>query len=68
MGELGQPRTGGADAGRYDSVYGLRALRRQLTAGLAQRAIECSEEQIVRTQGASQALEPGSVFSRYLLT
>jgi DNA-binding transcriptional MocR family regulator len=46
-----------AYAGRYGSVYGLRALRRQLTAGLAQRAIECTEEQIVLTQGASQALE-----------
>lgn len=46
-----------AYAGRYGSVYGLRALRRQLSAGLAQRAIECSEEQIVLTQGASQALE-----------
>ena len=44
-------------AGRYGSVYGLRALRRQLTANLAQRAIECTEEQIVLTQGASQALE-----------
>jgi DNA-binding transcriptional MocR family regulator len=46
-----------AYAGRYGSVYGLRALRRQLTAALAQRAIECTEEQIVLTQGASQALE-----------
>ncbi|HVW70644.1 MAG TPA: PLP-dependent aminotransferase family protein [Steroidobacteraceae bacterium] len=46
-----------AYAGRYGSVYGLRALRRQLSAGLAQRAIECTEEQIVLTQGASQALE-----------
>jgi DNA-binding transcriptional MocR family regulator len=44
-------------AGRYGSVYGLHALRRQLSAGLAQRAIECAEEQIVLTQGASQALE-----------
>ena len=46
-----------AYAGRYGSVYGLRALRRQLTAGLAQQAIECTEEQIVLTHGASQALE-----------
>lgn len=46
-----------AYAGRYGSVYGLRALRRQLTASLAQRDIECTEEQIVLTQGASQALE-----------
>jgi DNA-binding transcriptional MocR family regulator len=46
-----------AYAGRYGSVYGLRALRRQLTAGLAQHAIECTEEQIVLTHGASQALE-----------
>ena len=46
-----------AYAGRYGSVYGLRALRRQLTAGLAQQAIECTEEQIVLTHGASQGLE-----------
>jgi DNA-binding transcriptional MocR family regulator len=46
-----------AYAGRYGSVYGLRALRRHLTARLAQRGIECTEEQIVLTQGASQALE-----------
>jgi DNA-binding transcriptional MocR family regulator len=46
-----------AYAGRYGSVYGLRALRRQLTAALSQRSIECTEEQIVLTQGASQALE-----------
>jgi DNA-binding transcriptional MocR family regulator len=46
-----------AYAGRYGSVYGLRALRRQLTSNLAQHAIECAEEQIVLTQGASQALE-----------
>jgi DNA-binding transcriptional MocR family regulator len=44
-------------AGRYGSVYGLRALRRQLTTSLAHHAIECAEEQIVLTQGASQALE-----------
>ena len=46
-----------AYAGRYGSVYGLRALRRQLTSSLGQHAIECAEEQIVLTQGASQALE-----------
>src|SRR5689334_9460270 len=46
-----------AYAGRYGSVYGLRALRRHLTTRLAQRSIECTEEQIVLTQGASQALE-----------
>jgi DNA-binding transcriptional MocR family regulator len=46
-----------AYAGRYGSVYGLRALRRQLTASLSQRDLECTEEQIVLTQGASQALE-----------
>lgn len=46
-----------AYAGRYGSVYGLRALRRQLTTSLAHHAIECAEEQIVLTQGASQALE-----------
>ncbi len=46
-----------AYAGRYGSVYGLRALRRQLSASLGQRDIECTEEQIVLTQGASQGLE-----------
>lgn len=46
-----------AYAGRYGSVYGLPALRRHLTARLAQRAIDCTEQQIVLTQGASQALE-----------
>jgi len=46
-----------AYAGRYGSPYGLRALRRHLATCLAQRRIECSEEQIVLTQGASQALE-----------
>ena len=53
----GVARKPSAYAGRYGSVYGLRALRRQLTTALAQRAIECAEEQIVLTQGASQALE-----------
>jgi DNA-binding transcriptional MocR family regulator len=46
-----------AYAGRYGSVYGLRALRRHLATRLAQREIECTEEQIVLTYGASQALE-----------
>ncbi len=46
-----------AYTGRYGSVYGLRTLRRHLTTRLAQRGIEAAEEQIVLTQGASQALE-----------
>jgi DNA-binding transcriptional MocR family regulator len=46
-----------AIAGRYGSVFGLRPLRRHLAATLAQRAIQCTEEQIVLTQGASQGLE-----------
>lgn len=46
-----------AYAGRYGGVYGLRALRRHLATRLAQREIECTEEQIVLTYGASQALE-----------
>jgi DNA-binding transcriptional MocR family regulator len=46
-----------AIAGRYGSVFGLRALRRHLTASLGQRAIECTEDQIVLTHGASQGLE-----------
>ena len=46
-----------AYAGRYGSVYGLRALRRHLTTQFAQCSIECTEEQIVLTQGASQALD-----------
>lgn len=46
-----------AYAGRYGSVYGLRALRRHLVTRLAHRAIDCTEEQIVLTQGASQALD-----------
>ena len=44
-------------AGRYGGAYGLRALRRHLARQLALRRIECAEEQIVLTQGASQALE-----------
>lgn len=43
--------------GRYGSPYGLRSLRRHLITRLAQREIECAEDQIVLTQGASQALE-----------
>ena len=46
-----------AYGGRYGNVYGLRALRKLLTSQLAQRSIECTEEQIVLTQGASQALD-----------
>lgn len=46
-----------AYAGRYGTPYGLRALRRYLTTWLSQRRIECGEDQIVLTQGASQALE-----------
>lgn len=42
---------------RYGSVYGLRALRRHLAVGLAHENIECTEEQVVLTQGASQALD-----------
>jgi DNA-binding transcriptional MocR family regulator len=46
-----------AYAGRYGSPYGLRALRMHLTTWLAQRNIVCGEDQIVLTQGASQALQ-----------
>jgi DNA-binding transcriptional MocR family regulator len=46
-----------AYVGRYGNPYGLPALRRHLTTVLAQRAIECCEEEIMVTQGASQALE-----------
>ena len=42
---------------RYGSSYGLRALRHHLARQLTLRAVECAEEQIVLTQGASQALE-----------
>lgn len=45
-----------AYSGRYGGVYGLRALRRHLATHLAQQALECSEQNIVLTQGASQAL------------
>lgn len=46
-----------AYSGRYGSVYGLRALRRHLSTHLVQQAIECTEQEIVLTQGASQALQ-----------
>jgi len=46
-----------AYVGRYGSPYGLRSLRRHLVTRLAQREIACSEDQIVLTQGASQALD-----------
>ena len=46
-----------AYASRYGTVYGLSGLRRHLTARLSQRGIDCNEQQIVLTQGASQALE-----------
>jgi DNA-binding transcriptional MocR family regulator len=44
-------------AGRYGSAYGLRALRHHLARQLTLRQVECPEDQIVLTQGASQALE-----------
>jgi DNA-binding transcriptional MocR family regulator len=44
-------------AGRYGSAYGLRALRHQLARQLTLRGVECAEDQILLTQGASQALE-----------
>ena len=44
-------------AGRYGSAYGLRALRHHLARQLTLRGVECAEDQIVLTQGASQALE-----------
>jgi len=44
-------------AGRYGSSYGLRALRHHLARQLTLRGVECAEEQIVLTQGASQALD-----------
>jgi DNA-binding transcriptional MocR family regulator len=46
-----------AYASRYGTVYGLSALRRHLVARLSQRDIDCTEQQVVLTQGASQALE-----------
>ncbi len=46
-----------AYASRYGSAYGLRALRHHLARQLTLRGMECSEEQIVLTHGASQALE-----------
>jgi DNA-binding transcriptional MocR family regulator len=51
--------------GRYGNPYGLRTLRRHLVSRLAEREIYCNEEQIVTTQGASQALELGiSILAR----
>ncbi len=44
-------------AGRYGSAYGLRALRHHLARQLSLRGIECAEDQLILTQGASQALE-----------
>ncbi|HEV7137019.1 MAG TPA: PLP-dependent aminotransferase family protein [Steroidobacteraceae bacterium] len=44
-------------AGRYGCAYGLRALRHHLARQLALRGVECADDQIVLTQGASQALE-----------
>jgi DNA-binding transcriptional MocR family regulator len=44
-------------AGRYGSAYGLRALRHHLARQLTLRGVECAEDQIILTQGASQALE-----------
>jgi DNA-binding transcriptional MocR family regulator len=46
-----------AYAGRYGSVYGLRPLRRHICTRLAHQSIDCNEEQVVLTHGASQALE-----------
>ena len=44
-------------AGRYGSAHGLRALRHHLARQLTLRGVECAEDQIILTQGASQALE-----------
>ncbi|MGH8201408.1 MAG: PLP-dependent aminotransferase family protein [Steroidobacteraceae bacterium] len=44
-------------AGRYGSAYGLRALRRHLARQLTLSGVECAEDHIILTQGASQALE-----------
>jgi DNA-binding transcriptional MocR family regulator len=44
-------------AGRYGSAYGLRALRHHLARQLTLRGVDCAEDQIILTQGASQALE-----------
>lgn len=44
-------------AGRYGSAYGLRALRHHLARQLTLRGVECTEDHIILTQGASQALE-----------
>lgn len=44
-------------AGRYGNSFGLRALRHHLARQLTLHGVECAEDQIVLTQGASQALE-----------
>lgn len=44
-------------AGRYGNSFGLRALRHHLSRQLTLRGVECAEEQIVLTHGASQALD-----------
>ncbi len=44
-------------AGRYGSAYGLGGLRHHLARQLTLRGIDCAQEQLVLTQGASQALE-----------
>jgi DNA-binding transcriptional MocR family regulator len=43
--------------GRYGSPYGLRTLRKHLSIRLLHRGIECSDDEIVLTHGASQGLE-----------
>lgn len=44
-------------SGRYGNAYGLLALRHHVARQLALRGVECGHEQVVLTQGASQALE-----------
>jgi len=44
-------------AGRYGNAYGLLALRHHVARQLALRGVDCGDEQVVLTQGASQALE-----------
>lgn len=46
-----------AYAGRYGTPHGLRPLRKHLAGYLAQRGINCAEDQVVLVQGASQGLE-----------
>jgi DNA-binding transcriptional MocR family regulator len=46
-----------AYGGRYGNAYGLLALRHHVARQLALRGLECGPEQLVLTQGASQALE-----------